>query len=345
MNSNRLRRGLAISALAVFLLAAPAGCRRPQDTDAVKVGIIAPFEGAGRALGYEVLAGARIAIAPLTPAHGGMEDAGGIHGRPVELVALNDEDAPRDAAFQVRKLAVDPAVAGVIGPWSYETAGAAVPEFAALALPAFLPVPGLTPPEGACIVSFAPSPETLARSAASFLRQRDIKAPVSLVIDIPQLEEPLREELRRAGVVVLDAGSGAAPSAILLATSDERAAEVLRRYPHTPALVLSTPLPSHLAALAELEPDSPVYLWHPLWEGEERTGFEAAFRAQTGHRPSTPASMAYLAMREEGAALASLPPHGVGREELCAHLRSADLTPFDEGYGIEFLPIGEFLSE
>ena len=68
--------------LGVLLMCA--GCRATADTETVKIGLVAPFEGAQRALGYDVLAAVRIAIAE-------QNAAGGVGGRAVALVALNDE--------------------------------------------------------------------------------------------------------------------------------------------------------------------------------------------------------------------------------------------------------------
>ena len=82
----------------------------------VKIGVIAPFEGVGRQLGYAILARRQGELASVN----GERPLG--HYR-VALVALNDDLDPGEAAAQARALAQDPDVLAVIGLWSDETAG------------------------------------------------------------------------------------------------------------------------------------------------------------------------------------------------------------------------------
>ncbi|MGC8782547.1 MAG: ABC transporter substrate-binding protein [Anaerolineae bacterium] len=106
-----------------------AGCAMPGDAAAVaKIGVIAPFEGAGRPLGYAVLPAIKAA------AQEANEQATLGHYR-VLVVAFNDDlDATR-AAAQARALALDPEVIAVLGPWSQAPADAAGPILAAAGLP------------------------------------------------------------------------------------------------------------------------------------------------------------------------------------------------------------------
>jgi hypothetical protein len=55
------------------------------------------------------------------------------------LVALNDFNEPEDALVQVRKMAVDNDVLGVLGGWSEETAVAVAPEYERLGIPFLTP--------------------------------------------------------------------------------------------------------------------------------------------------------------------------------------------------------------
>ena len=105
--SNVLLCGLLLSA-----------CTLPHSTrPVIKIGLLAPFEGLGRPLGYEVLYGVKLALRE-------RNEAGGVAGYQVALVALNDNDDASHAARQARKLAVDGDVLGVIGPFSRATARA-----------------------------------------------------------------------------------------------------------------------------------------------------------------------------------------------------------------------------
>lgn len=93
----------------------PPGGTRPL----VKIGLAAPFEGLDRPLGYEALAGVKLALAERNA-------AGGVGGYRVELVALNDFGEPEEARLQAREFAVDPAVVGVVTGWTAETARASL---------------------------------------------------------------------------------------------------------------------------------------------------------------------------------------------------------------------------
>lgn len=85
--------------------------------------MIAPFEGLYRPEGYAALYAVKLALQECNA-------AGGVAGYRVELVALNDDGDPGQAALQARKLALDPDVVGVIGPFSRATAAAAGPPLA-----------------------------------------------------------------------------------------------------------------------------------------------------------------------------------------------------------------------
>jgi branched-chain amino acid transport system substrate-binding protein len=88
----------------------------------VKIGLVAPFEGLHRHLGYDVLYAVKLAVRECNA-------AGGVGGYMVELVALDDGNDPAQAPLQARKMIVDPDVMGVIGHYSDEAALAAVDEY------------------------------------------------------------------------------------------------------------------------------------------------------------------------------------------------------------------------
>jgi ABC-type branched-subunit amino acid transport system substrate-binding protein len=94
----------------------------------VKLGLSAPFEGAQRDLGYDVLHAVRLAVRQRNA-------AGGISDRYlVELVALNDFGEAEEAVVQARKMAVDPDVLGVLGGWTPQSVRAATREYQSLGL-------------------------------------------------------------------------------------------------------------------------------------------------------------------------------------------------------------------
>lgn len=102
----------------------------------VKVGLVGPFEGADRAIGYDVIYSARLAVREINA-------AGGIGGFRVALVALDDSSDPQLAREVAASLVVDPAVVVVMGHWTPETTAVSAPIYAAAGLP-FIPA-GETP--------------------------------------------------------------------------------------------------------------------------------------------------------------------------------------------------------
>jgi ABC-type branched-subunit amino acid transport system substrate-binding protein len=113
---------IARSTLLTLTLLAPlvlAGCNLPGNAaPVVKLGVVAPFEGRGRALGYAILPAVKSAVAEA--------NAAGAFGRyRVAVVAFNDNLDPATAGQQASALALDPDVIGVVGPFSPETAAAA----------------------------------------------------------------------------------------------------------------------------------------------------------------------------------------------------------------------------
>lgn len=76
----------------------------------MKIGLVAPFEGRNRPIGYDVIYSARLAVREINA-------AGGIDGQRVALVALDDGGDPQLAYDAARTLATDPAVVAVLGHW------------------------------------------------------------------------------------------------------------------------------------------------------------------------------------------------------------------------------------
>jgi branched-chain amino acid transport system substrate-binding protein len=104
----------------------------------VKIGLVAPFEGRYRAIGYDVIYAARLALHEVN-------QAGGVGGYAVELVAYDDGSQPAMAMEQARKLNVDPDVLAAIGHFREETTRAAVGAYAQGGLP--LVAPGVVDPD------------------------------------------------------------------------------------------------------------------------------------------------------------------------------------------------------
>lgn len=99
----------------------------------IKVGLVAPFEGRYRSLGYEVLYAVKLAVRERNA-------AGGVAGYMVELVALDDGEDPDARRLLARKFAVDERVMGVIGPFSEDSLYTVAPTYQLVGLPLITPV-------------------------------------------------------------------------------------------------------------------------------------------------------------------------------------------------------------
>lgn len=103
-------------------------CSPGSTSPVVKIGLVAPFEGRYRAIGYEAIYAARLAIREIN-------HSGGINGVRVELIAL-DDSGDRDMAIeQARKLALDPQVIAVIGHYRPDATSAAMEVYCAGSMP------------------------------------------------------------------------------------------------------------------------------------------------------------------------------------------------------------------
>ena len=94
----------------------------------VKIGLVAPFEGRQREIGYDVIYSARLAVRQIN-------QAGGIGGYRVALVALDDGGDVDLARATAESLTLDPAVVLVMGHWLTETTAVAAPIYAQAGIP------------------------------------------------------------------------------------------------------------------------------------------------------------------------------------------------------------------
>jgi len=107
-------------ALAAAILAAPAA-GRPQAGDAeLTFGMCAPFTGAAKELGFGMKTGVEVAFAA-------QNDAGGVHGRKLRLVAVDDGYDPARTTVAMKDLVEGRKVFGLVGNVGTPTAAVAVP--------------------------------------------------------------------------------------------------------------------------------------------------------------------------------------------------------------------------
>jgi ABC-type branched-subunit amino acid transport system substrate-binding protein len=89
-----------------------AGCSSTKPV--VKIGLVAPFEGRNRLIGYDVIYSARLAIREIN-------EAGGIGNYRIGLVAVDDFGTPELATSAAKSMVSDPGVIAVIGHWQPDT--------------------------------------------------------------------------------------------------------------------------------------------------------------------------------------------------------------------------------
>ncbi len=119
------RRILLVLLVAVLALTS---CLPPPLPRVIKLGLVAPFEGRYRYIGYDAIYAARLAVREINA-------AGGVGGYRLELVAYDDRGEPEAAVRAAHNLALDPTVMAVIGHYRPATTAAALDVYAAAELP------------------------------------------------------------------------------------------------------------------------------------------------------------------------------------------------------------------
>jgi ABC-type branched-subunit amino acid transport system substrate-binding protein len=110
----------------------------------IKFGLVAPFEGRYRPIGYDAIYAARLAVRERNA-------SGGVGGYRVELVAYDDGGDAPSAVERARQLALDPQVVAVIGHFRVDTSRAAWNVYAREALPLIAPaIPADALPDSPC---------------------------------------------------------------------------------------------------------------------------------------------------------------------------------------------------
>jgi ABC-type branched-subunit amino acid transport system substrate-binding protein len=115
----------------------------------VKIGLVAPFEGRYRPIGYEAVYAARLAIREINA-------RGGIGGRRIELVALDDRGEPEKAITAARQLVLDPQVVAVVGHLRPDSTDAAMKIYCEAAVPVIAIESAVKACESAQVLGSAP---------------------------------------------------------------------------------------------------------------------------------------------------------------------------------------------
>ncbi len=121
----------------------------------LKIGLVAPFEGRYRAIGYDAIYAARLAVREINAGSG----AGGYR---LMLVAFDDGGTAEGAIAAARSLAVDASVVAVIGHYRQPSSAAAQPLYTEAGMP-FLVI-GATLPPARTTWQLSPPPDRLAEA-------------------------------------------------------------------------------------------------------------------------------------------------------------------------------------
>jgi len=285
--------------IAALLLA---GCAFPGSTrPMVKIGLVAPFEGLYRPLGYEVLYAVKLAVRERNA-------AGGVGRYMVELVALDDSGDPAQAVLAARKMAVDPDVMGVIGHFLDETTVAALDEYhqAGLALIAPTAADAVTERNYPEIFRLFAANERLGAEAARYAVIELGAKRLAVLRDGEDLAQAFVRAAEELGAtVVLDVGAEEVdwaavaqvrPDAIFFSGGAVRGAELMveaRRAGIEAAFVGGSELDKpHLAQIGGEAVEGAIYVTSaPDPTGAE--AFVARYQALAGHPPSPRAVLAY----------------------------------------------------
>jgi branched-chain amino acid transport system substrate-binding protein len=168
-DSARFRRtGCVVLLLLCAGLWTLTACLPPALPRVIKIGLVAPFEGRYRYVGYDAIYAARLAVREINA-------AGGAGGWSLELAAYDDRAAAELARTTAHNLVTDPDVVAVIGHYRQSSTDAAGAVYAAAAMPLLVVGAWLTPTH-APVWHMAPSPE---RAAAAMLAAADLPSLTS----------------------------------------------------------------------------------------------------------------------------------------------------------------------
>lgn len=120
--------------LLIFLVCASGvGCVRTSP-EIVKIGLVAPFEGRYREIGYDVIPSARLAVREFNQLY---SDSNIV----VEIVAYDDLGDTDRAQLQATRLASDDQVVAVLGHWLSESTVSAIPVYAEQGITVYTALP------------------------------------------------------------------------------------------------------------------------------------------------------------------------------------------------------------
>lgn len=134
----------------------------------IKIGVIASQTGPAAFIGDPILKSVQLATDQIN-------QAGGINGRKIQLIAYDDEGSPDKALTFAKRLVTADQVSLIIGPNLSSTVRAALPTIEASGMPVIFNTPVWEPAPRSVQFSVYPSEETSYRVALKALQDRGVK--------------------------------------------------------------------------------------------------------------------------------------------------------------------------
>jgi ABC-type branched-subunit amino acid transport system substrate-binding protein len=189
------RRFTVLYAVGAFLLLffTISGCAPAPGPQVYKIGLVAPFEGAYRAVGYDAIYAARLAVREINA-------ASVPEGWALELVAYDDRAEPDMARSSAHNLLTDPDVLVVIGHFTDATTTAASEIYITAKMPFLVIGEG---PESPTCWHLAPSPQ---QQIKEILIATDGSTSSAAVWGTGSLADELAKQLTALGVHVVTTG-------------------------------------------------------------------------------------------------------------------------------------------
>jgi branched-chain amino acid transport system substrate-binding protein len=193
-----LKGGARIPALLIVLMGMLSGCSVPGSVRrSVRIGLVAPFRGRYRYVGYEVVYAARMAIREAS------ED-GLLTDHVFELVAYDDSADTDMASLQAEKLVLDPSVVAAVGHFRRDTTESALAPYVAanLALVTVSVHDSALQGAGQGVFRMGPGDAELAEAVAVHVKDTLRERELGIVSRDDGFSADVAASARRAAVVV-----------------------------------------------------------------------------------------------------------------------------------------------
>lgn len=115
-----MKKYLALLLTMIMVLSLATGCGSKKETGPIRIGVIAPLSGGGTSYGINIQYGTKMAIDEINK-------DGGINGRKLEMVIVDDATNPSEAVTAMQKLVDQEKVDVVVGGWGSSQVLAAIP--------------------------------------------------------------------------------------------------------------------------------------------------------------------------------------------------------------------------